>query len=59
LKSLGFSVELQTWPGVAHDFAPGLMSMAKALLEKVRAASASPAPATGDRAVIDGRPALK
>ncbi len=51
LKSLGFSVEQQTWPGVAHDFAPGLMPMAKALVEKV--------PATGDRAVIDGMPALK
>ena len=59
LKSLGFGVEFQTWPGVAHDFAPGLMPMAKALLEKVRAASASPAPGKGGPAVIDSMPALK
>jgi len=38
LKSLGFTVELRTWPGVAHGFAPGLMPMTKALVEKARAA---------------------
>ena len=58
LKSLGFTLQLRTWPGVAHDFAPGLMPMTKALVEKVRAASARSETAAGDRAVIEETPGL-
>jgi predicted esterase len=36
LRSLGFSVELKTWPGVGHAVSPGVMPMARALLERVR-----------------------
>ena len=37
LQSLGFSLEFKTWPGVGHAVAPGVMPMARELLEKVRA----------------------
>jgi predicted esterase len=37
LRSLGFSVDFKTWPGVGHAVAPGVMPMDRALLEKVRA----------------------
>jgi len=59
LKSLDFTVELRTWPGVAHDFAPGLMPMTKTLVEKVRAASARSETAAGDRAVVEATPTPK
>jgi predicted esterase len=36
LRSLGFSVEFKTWPGVGHAVSPGVMPMARALLEQVR-----------------------
>ena len=43
LESRGFSVEFKTWPGIGHAFAPGVMPMTKALLEKVRGTSVQPA----------------
>ena len=39
LKDAGFTVELKTWPGVAHDQCPDAKAMAKALLERTRAAA--------------------
>ena len=36
LQTLGFSLEFKTWPGVGHAVAPGVMPMARALLERVR-----------------------
>ena len=41
LQTLGFTVEFKTWPGIGHTFDPGLMPMAKALLEKVRSGFAT------------------
>jgi len=38
LESLGFTVDLKTWPGVAHTLATEAKAMGKALLAKVRAA---------------------
>lgn len=38
LQSLGFAVELKTWPGVGHAQTDEAKAMGKALLEKVRAA---------------------
>lgn len=42
LESLGFAVELKTWPGIGHEQTAGAMAMGRTLLEKVRAHSAEP-----------------
>lgn len=36
LRSLGFTVEFKTWPGIGHQHSPEAKALGRALLEKVR-----------------------
>ncbi len=36
LRSLGFTVEFKTWPGIGHQHTPAAKALGRALLEKVR-----------------------
>ena len=41
LQSLGFTIEMKTWPGIGHDQTAEAKAMGKALLEKVRGENGS------------------